>query len=124
MLPAPASRSNTPSARAGNNASGGVPKLTTQEVTFDKREARIIGVKAIAGKFGSQIIVKISYNGQGFLWYLGLDNPNFELFIDKLGQDENKWVDASFMLANTTDDFNGKTWPTASDVKMSGKKGK
>jgi hypothetical protein len=124
MLPAPASRQGQPSARAGNNASGGVPKLTTQDVTFDKREARIIGVKAITGRYGSQIIVKISYNAQMFLWYLNLDNPNFESFIDALGQDENQWVDASFMLANETDDFNGKTWPTASAIKKSGTKKK
>ncbi len=77
MLPQPTSRRTAePSARAGNNASGGVPKLTVRECTFDKRQARIIGVRAISGKYGEQIVVKLSYNSSAYLWYLNPDNPN------------------------------------------------
>lgn len=123
MLPQPATRGDRTLTKAGNNAKGGVPFLKTTDVFVDPRKARVIGVRSQIGRFGAEVVLKISFNSQMFLWSLRPDNPNYDAMFTKLGADEDKWVDTTFDLAIQEDEFTGKSWPTISHISANGDSG-
>lgn len=119
MLPQPGGRPSV-TGRAGNNARGGVPFLKTTDVFTDPRKARVIGVRSQIGRFGAEVVLKISFNSQMYLWSLRPDNPNYDTMFTKLGGDESEWVDVSFDLSIEEDEFTGKSWPHISHISKNG----
>jgi len=119
MLPTPQHRGQPQAtSRSGNNSRSGVPYFKPNDCFTDKRQARIVGVRASVGRFGSQVDVKMSYNNSLWLWTLRPENPSYTELFNALGADENQWPGSSFMLSLQEDEFSGKSWPTISDIEM------
>lgn len=98
----------------GQQQRAGLPFLKTENLNFDKRTAKILAVKPGEDNRGNkQITLKISYAGNTYLWGLRLNNPNVKHLIDMFGNDEEKWVGESFLLALETDEFTNRNWPRA-----------
>lgn len=99
--------------RNRSSQSTGIPKLTVQNLTFDKRKARVLATRNYDGKWGMQVGLKIAYAGQTYIWYLNVPdavgrNPNFDFLINQFGQDENNWVDGEFYLYLENDEFSNQ----------------
>ena len=119
----PSTQSGVPASQGKANR-GGIPYLKTENVNFDKRTAKILATKLGQDQKGSAtVILKIAYAGNTYLWTLRMSNPNLVILCERFGNDEEKWVGESFMLALETDEFTNISWPRVSfaSEKKSGK---
>jgi hypothetical protein len=107
MLPRSDSNDNS-SQNSGGRRGGsqdGLPRLTTKMLNRTPREARIIAVRALEGKFGPQVLLKLALDGQSVLWYLGVkNNPCFKALEHEFGNEENDWAQKTILLHNEQDE--------------------
>ena len=96
----------TGSGRGG--ASSGIPRLKMENMSFEKRTARILAVREEQAYGESQVIVKVAFANSTYLWYLKKNNPNLKFLVDTFGADENKWIDEEFFLFLENDTFNNR----------------
>jgi hypothetical protein len=98
------------SSRGGRrqSVSGTIPKLTLENVSFDRKTARVIAVREVSGAYGKQVAIKIAYSGNTYIFYLGVSDTRVKQLCDMFGNDENKWVGREFLLFLETDDFNNR----------------
>ena len=98
----------------GKKYQGGMDYLKNDDLNKDKKEAKILGVKATKTRFGPRVIVKIAFNGGTKFWSLNTDienSPNYRLMIEKFGRDENDWIDKRVFLFLEQDEFSGNWFP-------------
>jgi hypothetical protein len=93
--------------RRGQEA-GGIPRLKMENLSFEKRTARVLAVREEMAYGESQVIVKIAFSNSTYLWYLKKKNPNLKFLVDSFGQDETKWMDEEFFLYLENDSFNNR----------------
>jgi hypothetical protein len=90
---------------------GSIPSLKLENVSFDKRTAKILAARPQDGKFGRQIAVKIAFAGQTYIWYVRVDSKDgswCRFLTDNFGQDESMWAGHEFLLFAEHDDFNNR----------------
>ena len=97
----------TTSNRAASGKSNNSNRLKVEDLSMDPRSAKIQMVKAdLEGRFGAQVIVKLSVNGMTKFWYLNIKtNPNYQLLVAKFGHDENDWAGEQILLGLVQDGF-------------------
>lgn len=110
--------------QAAKKQRGGFPFLTLEHLSTTPEPAKIIGVKVdTEGRFGSRVIVKLSFKRETFLWTLTIkNNPNVKALTDKLGNDENNWVGQTIYIAAEQDEFSGNMYPRVSFPEVASKK--
>lgn len=89
----------------------GALKYLTNEMLSAKSQtpARITAVKVDEdNKYGARIILKLAMKGDTIFWGINIKkNPNYKLLTDKLGFEENDWVDQEILLGLDQDSFTG-----------------
>lgn len=115
MLPTGAS---TPQAsNSGARRGSGVPFLSDADLSTTPREARILMVELKPkAKYGPAIHVKLAINGAIRIYSItitGQDgelSPNYKILVDKLGPEENDWIDKKFNVFLEQNKFNESYW--------------
>lgn len=94
----------------GKKKRDGFPFLTKQMLSTVRKQAKVLGVKAVPDNFKPEetmISVKLVLEGKTTLWSLRLNNPMLTLLQDAWGLDENNWIDKSFSLFLESDEHTG-----------------
>lgn len=98
---------------AGRRERSGIPFLSREHMTFDKRSTEVLAVRLGQDNRGNQQVgLKVNYGGVVYLWNLRTTNPNLEKLCSAFGEDETKWAGKKFDMALQQDEFDGTTWPT------------
>lgn len=108
------------STRRGNASS--IPALKLENLSQDKRTAKILETRQVEGKYGKQVAVKMTYGGGTYIWYLKLNNPNLRFLVDNFGQDENAWAGNEFLIGLEHDSFNNNLQIRCSLKEKAGKR--
>lgn len=97
----------------GQRQRGGLPFLKAENVTAEKRVAKILGTKQGEDQRGKgKVSLKIAFAGNTYLWDLRLNNPNLATLVGLFGQHEEQWVGEQFLLGLQEDEFTNVSWPT------------
>lgn len=112
----PKADSDGSSQSSGTKKKGGIKYLTIEDLSRTPKEAKILAVKADAdNRYGARVVLKISLDGTMMFWGVAIrKNPNYRLLTDKLGHEENDWVDARILLHNEKDEFSEQFFPRVS----------
>jgi hypothetical protein len=101
----------------------GIPFLSREHVSTDKRMTEILAVKqGTDNRGGDQVSLKINYAGVVYLWNLRTANPNIKTLVELFGGDEERWAGKKFLMALQQDDFTGVSWPTVFPDESSSRK--
>lgn len=108
MLPDPNEVQQT-STRRSKNSGSGITTLKPEHLSTTPKGAKVLGVQYDAqGSFGASVNLKIAMDGHTFIWYVNVQkNPNYKSLVQKLGRDENDWVEKNILLA-VVENFSGK----------------
>lgn len=106
MLPRPGDDSTNVPSRKKQTGSGMV-YLRNEDLSLTPQEAKILAVKYDGeNKFGARVIMKLAFQGKIFFKGLNIKkDPNYQIAIDHLGQDENDWAGQKILLSLEKDDF-------------------
>jgi len=100
-------------AAPSRNKRSGIPFLTREHMSTDKRTTEFLAVKVGQNQRGqTQISIKLNYGGVVYLWNLRTNNPNVQTLIELLGPNEERWAGKKVAMALSTDEFTGVSWPT------------
>jgi len=95
----------------------GFDYITEAELSTDKVVARILAVKENKETLRegqrrfSDVVVKIAFKGQTWLFGMKLDSPNLAILQQNLTLDENKWIGREFYLFIESEEFSGRNYP-------------
>jgi hypothetical protein len=87
--------------------------LALSDLSFDKKTAKILGVKVGPGtaswnKDQTVVTCKLSLEGSLRMWTLTVNNPNLEILQNAFGSDENDWTEKKVQLFIEENDWDGK----------------
>lgn len=113
MLPAPSSQNSSSQGRStGKNSN----RLQVADLSMDPVSAKILAVQVAEKQAkwggGTQVVIKMAIKGAIKFWYLDVaKNPNYQILVNKLGQDENEWPDTEILMGLEKDDFHEVYYP-------------
>lgn len=99
----------------------GIPTLTNEQLSTSAKKVKILGIKAVDGRFGKQIKAKVAVDGSMYFWYLNLKSPQWEVLKGKFGLDENEYVGVEVLLSLEKDDFEERYFVAVDFPKVKGK---
>lgn len=110
MLPsADGAENHAPSPKSG------MTYLRNEMLSRQPKEAKILAVRANDGKFGTQVVLKLSLDGKVVFWSITVkNNPNYRILERKFGRDENDWTGQKILIGLEQDDFSDAYYPRAS----------
>jgi len=99
-------------ARNRNNGTA-LSTLKPENMTFERRNLKIIAARKVNGKFGEQVQVKVSYAGQLWLWYQNItkDNTILTFLVQHFSADETTWAGRECLLYLEQDEFDLRNRP-------------
>lgn len=122
MLPAATSQDNGTRNGRGGSQRAGLPYLKAENLTFEKKPAKVLAVKineAGKNKF-SDVVLKVMYSGALYLFGLKISNPNYAILLDCWGPNDKTWIDKEFLVFLEQDEFDNRNWVRI-EVPKSGK---
>jgi hypothetical protein len=104
-----------PRGDAGSNSTkpkraGAMEYLQNEALSKQPKEAKILAIKADPdNKYGARVILKLAFEGKIVFWGVNIKkNPNYQLMLDKFGDDENDWTDQRILIHLEQDEFSGQ----------------
>lgn len=120
------SRSSGGNSASDSNRSsqaGGLPWLKIEHLSSEKRILSILKARGEKDRWKNpSVVMQVRYDGKLFLWQPNAKNPNYDLLIDILGQDESKWPGNDVMIFLEEDELTTRLFPRVSKAEV--KRGK
>lgn len=97
---------------SANSAAGGLPWLKPEHLSTEARTMALLKVRQERDRWrNDSIVIQLRYDGRLFLWQVNDKNPNFDLLIDILGEDETHWAGQEVVIFLEQDPITMRYWP-------------